>query len=293
MLDDLLICPVCHVKLPLAELRLNNVSTCSNCKYEYHYSDGAFDLIPRPFPSDDIQRKADLWEKLQENGLISYTIEPENNLSVGARKDSRVFGAFCELDGVVLDVGCGPQVFPTYAEGFKGRFVGIDPIRGEAKRNFDFAVAVGEYLPFQDQTFNQVIFAGSLDHVLNQEQVFEEVKRVLKPGGIINIWFGVPETQGTIAKLTRKAIHVGRYLLRGDFQGLAKRAQQEVNPEPAPSVPDWFAALPVPEGAVDTYHLTHLDKTSIAEGITQAGLKVTKSVHHPEFYSHFLKAVIR
>ena len=292
MLDDLLICPVCHAELQLDQIRQYGIAACSECKYEYRYANGVFDLLPRPFPDTKIQRAADLWDKVQDNGLISYTQEPESNLSVGERQDARMFGQFCELDGTVLDIGCGPQAFPSYAAGFKGWFIGIDPLRGLLPRNFDFVVAIGEYLPFRDSKFDHVVFATSLDHVISMEQVFEEVQRVLKPNGVVDIWFGVPHKPNKLGGFANKAINTGRYILRGDLQGLLRRIQQEVS-EPAPNKPEWLNQLSVPEGAVDTYHLAHLDQTVLEVRLLASGFKIIRSTAHPEIQSHFMKAVIR
>ena len=53
-----------------------------------------------------------LWEALQANSELSYRDEPEASLSVGDREDVARFGVFCELSGLVLDVGCGRRRCP-------------------------------------------------------------------------------------------------------------------------------------------------------------------------------------
>src|SRR5439155_20161971 len=116
-----------------------------------------------PPPDKVLQAKWSLWEELQANGEHSYTTAPEENLSVGARNDVARFAEFCDMRGAVLDVGCGPQIRPSYAGA--DRFVGIDPLRGERRRDFDFVQGIGEYLPFRDDSFDQVLFATSLDHL--------------------------------------------------------------------------------------------------------------------------------
>ena len=82
--------------------------------------------------------------------MEAYATDPPSSLSVGQRPDAEAFAAFCELRGLVLDVGCGIQAMPTYGRGLGDGFVGIDPLRGERERAFAFVQAIAEFLPFRD-----------------------------------------------------------------------------------------------------------------------------------------------
>src|SRR5258708_2773521 len=113
-LDSILICPVCHQGLPLKTIRVDGQGTCPGCQRVYLYQQGIFNLIPDTVPDVDVQQKWSLWNKLQDNGELSYSLRPEQNLSLGPRTDARAFKDFCQLAGLVLDVGCGPQVIPSY-----------------------------------------------------------------------------------------------------------------------------------------------------------------------------------
>ncbi len=47
---------------------------------------------------------------------------------------------------------------------------------------------MAEFLPWPDDTFETVVVGTSLDHVLLLDRVYEEVRRVLAPGGNFIIW---------------------------------------------------------------------------------------------------------
>lgn len=127
------------------------------------------------------------WLSKQYYGLIGY-IEEIKNKNFIFDTIAIEFGRFSNLNGLILDVGCGIRSDLAYALYSKGSdFVGIDPFI-EHKRNFEFVGGVGEHLPFHDNSFDHVIFATSLDHIVNPNVVLREAKRVLKDGGKINIW---------------------------------------------------------------------------------------------------------
>lgn len=90
----------------------------------------------------------------------------------------------------VLEVGSGAHglVF-----GFGGNFgVGIDPLAVDYKRlfpkwqhNAPTAAAVGEQLPFDDESFEIVLSDNVIDHARDPLKIVNEIVRVLKPGGIL------------------------------------------------------------------------------------------------------------
>jgi len=67
------------------------------------------------------------------------------------------------------------------AAGHKGRTVSIDPFpRGPIDIQ-----AVGEQLPFQDDTFSSAVLESVLKHVIAPELVLSETRRVLKLGSLL------------------------------------------------------------------------------------------------------------
>jgi ubiquinone/menaquinone biosynthesis C-methylase UbiE len=51
--------------------------------------------------------------------------------------------------------------------------------------NLPIAVAAGEHLPYPDATFDLITCLDVLEHVASTDEVLREMRRVLKPGGIV------------------------------------------------------------------------------------------------------------
>jgi SAM-dependent methyltransferase len=234
-INEIIACPMCNNFLALVEWR---DASCSRCQETYRWYSGTWDLIPSSYHSS-----SDLWpvwEQLQANGLVSYTHDAEHNLAVGERADCMEFSRFCGFDGLVLDVGCGPQAWPAYFRftSNRTRLVGVDPlVRGSAADYVQFR-ALGEYLPFRSEVFDHVVFATSLDHFIDPAQALIEACRVCRLSGALDIWIGEkrPET-----------------------------------PRPAVS-PDWYMSLKKPHQADDVFHLKRFGSAEVKELFKQVGL---------------------
>lgn len=217
--------------------------------------DGVPDLTPIPLPDPDVRARWSLWERLQANGERAYEIDPPSSLSVGEREDARAFARFCDLEGRVLDVGCGPQAFPFYAEGFGGELVGVDPLVGVQPRRSVFVKGLAEYLPFPDASFDRVLFATPLDHVLSPRRAVAEARRVLAPDGQICLWLGEQPASSLVGRLVAQA---RRAMLRRVVVE-TPRARME------------FVA---PRGAVDAFHADQPDADVVSRWLRDAGLPV-------------------
>jgi SAM-dependent methyltransferase len=189
-----------------------------------------------------------MWEQLQANGEVSYEEEPESNLGVGERADCLAFSRFCRFDGLVLDVGCGPQAWPAYyaVHTPETRFVGVDPLAGDRAADYVQVRALAEYLPFGDGRFDQVVFATTLDHFVDPERALTEGIRVLRPGDAVSVWIG---------------------------------EKQPDTPPPAESS-DWYEGLVKPEGAEDVFHVKRLDLSEVESLLSAVGLEVLERESH-------------
>lgn len=105
------------------------------------------------------------------------------------------------LDKTVLEVGCGfgGGVLKLWQVGAKAYGLDINPdaieiakliLKDESKERISgniFCIAVGENIPFKNNTFDIVFSINVLEHVQNPTKVIRESVRVLKPGGFLFI----------------------------------------------------------------------------------------------------------
>lgn len=94
----------------------------------------------------------------------------------------------------VLDLGCAGG-FMAEALADRGAHVaGIDPAAeaiaaarthaAARSLDIDYAVGVGEALPYADQSFDIVVCVDVLEHVRDLRRVLQEIARTLRPGGV-------------------------------------------------------------------------------------------------------------
>ena len=102
-----------------------------------------------------------------------------------------------DLEGkLVLDVGCGMGRFSDIASKWGATVVGIDLTSAVdaahanigGRDNVHLAQADVFKLPFRDQSFDFIFSIGVLHHTPNTREAFEQLPRLLKPGGRIAIW---------------------------------------------------------------------------------------------------------
>jgi SAM-dependent methyltransferase len=288
-LNDLIVCSVCHADLPLSILDGQSEVGCPACGRRYAVDRGVLDMTPLPPPNEFLISRWSSWQKLQDNGMLSYTSAPEFNLSIGNRKDACAFRDFSKPSGLILDIGCGPQVRPTYLpEG--GAVVGIDPLVGEQPRAFSFVQGIGEYLPFRDETFDQILYASSLDHIIDPERSLAEAKRCLKRDGRICIWI---DGLGS-------SISAGRPSTRKKHQTRAKKGMKsllrhnwlsEIGLSRTLSYIGVVARMTVPEGASDCFHFAQLNAGEVFGWLIQLNLNITRQQDYPEADSVFVEAM--
>jgi uncharacterized protein YbaR (Trm112 family) len=134
-----------------------------------------------------------LWARLQDAAWKRYQSghkdvfsEPDDPMGSGV---GQIIGQTGR--GLFLDVGCGPLPLPAYMASSNANvsWIGIDPHFGDVARQFPFAQALGEYLPFRRQVFDGVLYAGVIDHVINPLRSLERARSIIKPKGKLFVWY--------------------------------------------------------------------------------------------------------
>jgi len=144
------------------------------------------------------------------------------------------------FNGTFLEIGCGTGRMTEFISGIYRKVIGID-ISGEmikqAKErinpliNIEFKETDGSTIPLKDNTvdiaFSYLVFQHFKERSM-VEKNFEEVYRVLKPGGIFKVrirsdkvdldrwWGGVEYTEQSIGQLIKK---IGYKLLKTEPVG--------------------------------------------------------------------------
>jgi SAM-dependent methyltransferase len=203
------------------------------------------------------------------------------------RADALAFKDFCQPSGLVLDVGCGPQASPSYLTQ-TAQVVGIDPLRGEQPRGFTFVQGIGEYLPFRDRMFDQILYATSLDHIIDPLRSLTESSRCVKNDGFINLWIdGLAPSynSGNTSRLERC-----RTIVRKGLKNLSRHNWgRKMGIRRTLAYIGSVAQMKIPAGAIDYFHFEHLTLTTIKTWLNELGLVVTKEQDYPEAESIFVQ----
>jgi len=254
-LQEIIACPVC--KKPLDIVEASKTINCTNCCNTFQKGRYTWNFIPPNIFASSLLWQA--WEQLQSNSVAGYEASPEQNLSVGNRKDCQAFAQFCEFNGLVLDVGCGPQPWPAYFDdSHDATYIGIDPLADTGPSDFLKITALAEYLPFRADIFNHVLFSTTLDHFVDPQAALEEAKRVCSIDGEIDVWLGEKHPDA---------------------------------PKPAHS-PDWYLKLKKPKLADDLFHIKRLNADAFIEIVEDTALTLLNhKVYQVDAYraNHFFR----
>jgi SAM-dependent methyltransferase len=110
----------------------------------------------------------------------------------------------------VMDFGCGTGIlFPELmVQGY--RIIGVDLSldmlqTGGESPNVSMVCGDGCFLPFAGTSFDAVFCRGSVHHVPDLQRAFQEIVRVLKPGGYLI--FSEPSNDSPLNRLARRMMY--------------------------------------------------------------------------------------
>lgn len=175
---------------------------CEECEtiYPIHYG------FPILIPQDSLTGAE--WaewrehlEKFQARRLarIEKPDEAINRLAEKSQPQPR-FAKFTGIErGRVLDIGCGPGKFRHHFDTARVKYVGLDPMTLPEVSDFPFVQGVAEYLPFQPNSFTDVVVLAALDHFRDLERFVAETRRILTSDGRLHILQSVHEVHGPVS----------------------------------------------------------------------------------------------
>ena len=118
----------------------------------------------------------------------------------------------------ILDLGCGTGDFSPCFYNFHYTGIDVEPEYIQYAKNtynLDFRLMDGRRLRFGEETFDCITIVGVLHHLCKKSclEIFHELKRVIKPGGVIIIIedFDIGSRWDILGNIIRK-LDVGNYI---------------------------------------------------------------------------------
>ena len=93
----------------------------------------------------------------------------------------------------VLDVGCGHGFIAHHLNAMGRRVTGVD-LNAFAEAPIEYLAFDGRELPFDDVSFDAVLFSFVLHHSQTIASLLREARRVLRPNGRIVVFEDIPES---------------------------------------------------------------------------------------------------
>ena len=81
----------------------------------------------------------------------------------------------------ILDLGCFKGILVDKLSDYST--VGLDVTTAGFMKQGKYVLGTGEQLPFKDDSFDCVAMTEVIEHILEPERVFVEIRRILKDGG--------------------------------------------------------------------------------------------------------------
>lgn len=274
-----IVCPTClqTTLAPVTDPRLEQSLWCSTCSAVFP----VFHSVPHLIDVRMLQQlPLDLlaaWHITQQRSLPLYQTKSVDSVSLPTREDVQTFRDFMDLAGKeVLDIGSGAYSLPGYiVDKNYAHYTGLDPLPVTAPPPFPLLVGLAEQLPFPDNSFDAVILATSLDHVLHTHSALSEIVRVLKPTGEVYFWGGLVESPPSFREigrhpLLRRTLKT-QHSLEESIQVYLQMEQQYR------AVLDVFdnSSEPYEHLFVDYFHFRHFSRADLIGAFRQVGMMLS------------------
>lgn len=217
-MQNLTNCPVCNSTafIPFMKCKDNTVSRetfqivkCNSCGFKF--------TNPRPEPSElgrYYKSEEYVSHSNTKKGFINSTYQSVRKYTL--LKKLQLISKYYKT-GRILDIGCGTGEFLNTCKSAKWETIGIEPdddARNMAIKNYGLDVrGEAELKNLHDESFHIITMWHVLEHVPNLNERIEELRRLIKPTGIIII--AVPNCNSLDAKIYKEnwaAYDVPRHL---------------------------------------------------------------------------------
>jgi len=117
-----------------------------------------------------------------------------------------------QKSSAILELGCGTGDLIEQLAEIGGRTAGIDfsenmiRIASERFSHIEFKVADAESVPFQNDEFDVVVCNYTAHHFARPQKVFEEARRVLKPGGCAVVVMPIQNEQESFGAIVHSVV---------------------------------------------------------------------------------------
>lgn len=204
----LLRCPVTGDRLALSEDGTRLVGS----QHSYDLSEEGIPLFAAEFCSDDAKAQSDHYDKVAdqyiENLSYPHTIEYMSFL------DDVFFASLQDGElGTVAEICCGRGEAFELLKHRLSRGVGVDvsvnmlraALDEHREPHLQFLQGDATMLPLAGASFDNVVMLGGIHHVRDRQALFNEVFRILKPGG--RFYFREPVSDLFLWRLLRDIIY--------------------------------------------------------------------------------------
>ena len=198
--------------------------------------------------------------------------------------------------GRVLDLGCGAGTYVRFLAAKEYGVVGMDysgpsllrALNADPDRTGRYTRGEAYCLPFRDECFDLVVSIGVLQALGNPEKAFEEISRVLRPGGFLVIEFlnafeFIAIMKSANDRIRGRAVKVRTYSMFKICSWLERRGIRVIRRSGVflpPRAAPWLGKLLDTKKVVEVLELIPGISLAVAHAFLVVGRKETSEIVH-------------